>query len=250
MSRILIVEDEPIIRRFLAEELADTGHLVITASNGAQALDYVRTQPTDIVLLDLLLPVMDGLQFLRERANQPQLQRVPVVVLSAAGIEALRLASKLHATAVLAKPLDLDVLSEVIDHVLGTARPAEPAPADADRRPIGTCPICGRTAYAETGDALGVSESVELLHAARRAHIRSHAAAEIARAPLWRRIRAMPGGRRILSRWVDQELHEDWGDQDRRGVHAIDAVLDSPALHRLWQDAVRCGWPACRHASD
>lgn len=251
MSRILIVEDEPIIRRFLAEELADTGHLVTTASNGAQALDYVRTQPTDIVLLDLLLPVMDGLQFLRERLSQPQLARVPVVVLSAAGIDALRLAAKLHATAVLAKPLDLDVLAEVIEHVLSDAgKRRESTPAEAGRRPIGTCPVCGLTAYVQADDVFGAIESVDILHAARRAHIRSHTAAELGRASIWRRVRALAGGRCVLARWAEQELYQDWGDQDRRGVHAIDSVLDAPALHRLWHDTVRCTWPACRHAGD
>jgi hypothetical protein len=56
-----------------------------------------------------------------------------------------------------------------------------------------------------------------------------------------------PGGRGRLASWYCYDLARDWGDQDRRGVHSIDAALDSPALHRLWQDALRCAWPDCRH---
>src|SRR5438128_203914 len=113
MSRILVVDDEPIIRMLVVESLADAGYLVTTASNGAEALDRALEQPADMVLLDLLMPDMDGLSFLRERQSHPHLARVPVIVLTAAGMDSLREASQLRATAVLAKPLNLDVLSAV-----------------------------------------------------------------------------------------------------------------------------------------
>jgi len=124
VSRILIVDDEPIIRRFLADGLEDVGYQVTTARNGAEALIRAREQHSDIVLLDLLMPVMDGVTFLRQRQAFPPLARVPVVVLSAAGIDALRIANKLRATAVLAKPVDLEALSTVIEHVLCQWTPA------------------------------------------------------------------------------------------------------------------------------
>jgi hypothetical protein len=56
-----------------------------------------------------------------------------------------------------------------------------------------------------------------------------------------------PEGRRTLATWFYHELRKDWGDQDRRAVHSIDAVLDSPAVHRLWHEALTCGLPGCRH---
>src|SRR5215208_4497205 len=92
-SRILVVEDEAIIRAFLADGLTDAGYEVETAENGADALDRLEAYAPDVVLLDLLMPVMDGWAFLRERQDDPRLSTVPVVVLSAAGMEPLRRAS-------------------------------------------------------------------------------------------------------------------------------------------------------------
>src|SRR5687768_9083029 len=110
-STVLVVEDEPIIRCCLEEGLTDAGFDVITAHNGAVALDRARKHNPDAMLLDMLMPVMDGLGFLRARQQHPQLAALPVVVLTAGGMDALRDAVALRATAALAKPVDLDVLS-------------------------------------------------------------------------------------------------------------------------------------------
>jgi CheY-like chemotaxis protein len=247
MSRILVVDDEPLIRAFLAEELAETGYHVATATNGAEALACVQADPTDLVLLDLLMPLMDGLEFLSERAAHPRLAKIPVVVLSAAGIDGLRDAQQLHATAVLGKPVDLDVLAHVIEHVLEQWRPVSPAVA-TPRRSIGTCPICGVTVYAAVDDGLATTSQLAAIRAARRAHVRTHSDADILQAPLHRKFFELPAGdRRILARWIYHELRQNWGDQDRRGVHSIASVLDAPAIHRLWHDAVRCSFAGCRH---
>jgi CheY-like chemotaxis protein len=245
MSRILVVDDESIIRMLLADALTDAGYLVATASNGAEALDRAIGQRSDAVLLDLLMPVMDGFAFLRERMLQPDLARVPVVVLSAAGIEGLRQAARLRATAVLGKPLDLDVVSAVVEHVLRqwtTSLRIEPR-----GRPIGTCPICDTTAYADIAD-VGHTDRFEAIRTARIQHVLNHSAAEIADVPIRKRLLQLPlDGRRRLASWFYRELRQDWGDLDRRGVHSIDQALDSPALHRLWHEAVLCGAPNCRH---
>jgi hypothetical protein len=173
---------------------------------------------------------------------------VPVIVLTAAGIESLREASQLRATAVLAKPLNLDVLSAVIEHVLRDWS-REPPDAQQTGRPIGVCPICGVTVYLDTHE-LRQAERMDAVHATRVRHVLSHSAAEIASVPLRKRLLQLPvEGRGTLASWFYNELRRDWGDQDRRGVHSVDAALDSPALHRLWQDATRCVWPECRHVS-
>lgn len=62
-GRVLVVDDESIIRNFLAEGLTDAGYQVITAHDGAEALDCVQLYRPDAVLLDLLMPVVDGWAF-------------------------------------------------------------------------------------------------------------------------------------------------------------------------------------------
>ena len=64
MLRILVVEDDPIIRTTLAEALEDIGYLVETASNGAEALAKVREDGFAAILLDLMMPIMSGWEFL------------------------------------------------------------------------------------------------------------------------------------------------------------------------------------------
>ena len=239
MSRILVVDDEPSILTFLVEGLTDAGYTVATAGNGAEALDRAREHRSDAVLLDLLMPVMDGLSFLRERQTQPDLARVPVVVLSAADMDMLSAATRLRATAVLFKPLELDVLAGVLEHVL--RRPP---------RPVGTCPICGFTAMAELDPTAPLARRLYAVRASRRAHILSHSPEEVVRMPLRQRLLQLPADKRdILMDWLYQDLRQDWGDQDRRGVHSVQEVFGSAAVHRFWHDAMRCSYPGCRHGA-
>jgi CheY-like chemotaxis protein len=271
-GRVLVVDDESIIRNFLAEGLTDVGYQVLIARDGAEALYSVYRFQPDAVLLDLLMPGVDGFAFLRERRVQPALAAVPVVVFSAAGREGLHDASALRASAVLPKPLNLDVLATVLEHVLSDARKyrvdARSSAAAGDGlstcltsddglppgggvsagRQVGTCPICAIALYAEIDDALTVPERIRAIHAVRRRHVLTHTAGEIARVPLRTRLLQMPiGQRRILADWVYRELRHQWGDADRLGVHSVDEALDSVAMHRLWQDAIRCAYPTCSH---
>ncbi len=249
-NRVLIVDDEPIIRRFLEDGLTDAGFKVITAHNGAVALDRLQEHRPDAVLLDLLMPVMDGLAFLRARQHEPHLAAVPVVVLSAGGLPTLRDAVALRATAALAKPVDLDVLSAVLDHVLRDfgRQPVESLGGEAQREAVGSCPICGRTAFARLDSTITRADRLAEIYAARRAHVMSHTAADLAHEPLRSRLLQLPlDRRRILADWMYHELRQEWGDLDRRGVYSIEEALHTPALHRLWHDAASCFAPNCRH---
>jgi CheY-like chemotaxis protein len=82
---ILIVDDDPEIRSTIGELLIDEGYAVAEAENGADALAALRKMPAApcLVLLDLMMPVMNGFDVLREIAADPRLVDVPVVVLSA-----------------------------------------------------------------------------------------------------------------------------------------------------------------------
>jgi two-component system OmpR family response regulator len=247
LSRILVVDDEPIIRMLLVESLADAGYIVTGARNGAEALDRALESPSDIVLLDLLMPGADGFTFLRQRQSHPDLLKVPVVVLSAAGINFLRQASQLRATAVLSKPVDLDVLAAVIEHVLREWR-RETAPAERTGRPIGRCPVCGDFVHRQIADDGSAADRMQAIHQARLAHVLSHVASDIAAVPLRKRLLQLPlEGRSTLAKWLYYELRRDWGDLDSRGVHSIESVLGSAKLHRFWHEATRCSWGGCRH---
>jgi signal transduction histidine kinase/CheY-like chemotaxis protein len=82
---VLIVDDEPEALRLFWRMLssADAGYRVLAASSGRQALDILRREHADVVLLDLVMPDMDGFQFLAEKTEDPALRDTPVVVVSA-----------------------------------------------------------------------------------------------------------------------------------------------------------------------
>jgi DNA-binding response OmpR family regulator len=107
--RILIVEDEPRIRAFVARGLAAEGFAVDECGDGRAALECVLHTPYDLVVLDLLLPRLDGLSFLRElQRRRPEL---PVLILSARADLPTKLRGfELGARDYLAKPFSLDEL--------------------------------------------------------------------------------------------------------------------------------------------
>ncbi|MCL4078251.1 response regulator [Coriobacteriia bacterium Es71-Z0120] len=82
-GKILVVDDEPNIQKLLTVALTNRGHEVVVASNGVEALAMVETEKPDLVVLDVMMPKMDGHQVrdeIRRRGNQ-----VPILFLSAAG---------------------------------------------------------------------------------------------------------------------------------------------------------------------
>jgi DNA-binding response OmpR family regulator len=120
--KILIVEDEQALRDTIVTALRMSGHMVVSAENGLDALDRVREEPPDLVVLDLQLPEMDGWEFLSHFRAQPSNRDVPVIVMSAAHRVVV---DDLDAQAFFAKPFDLDELIDVIEELS-----AVPAHAD------------------------------------------------------------------------------------------------------------------------
>jgi CheY-like chemotaxis protein len=84
-KHILVVDDDIDIRDAIRVVLQGHGYQVAAAANGRDALDYLhRAEPPDLVLLDLIMPVMDGWQFRKEQKRDPALAAIPVVVISSA----------------------------------------------------------------------------------------------------------------------------------------------------------------------
>jgi len=118
-NKILIVEDDHDIRWALRELLADEGYAVALARHGQEALDAVtRTRPS-LILLDLMLPVMDGWTFIAKCRSNPRCREIPIVVLSAAyglQVQAKRLRDAgVHA--VIPKPFDVHALLGTLQRV-------------------------------------------------------------------------------------------------------------------------------------
>ena len=83
---ILVVDDDAEIRESLSDLLSDEGHLVRAAANGKEALELLRQTPAPcMILLDLMMPVMNGWQFVTEAAGDPALATIPVWIITAAG---------------------------------------------------------------------------------------------------------------------------------------------------------------------
>jgi CheY-like chemotaxis protein len=111
---ILIVDDDLDIRELLAEALQDLGFAAVTAANGLEAAKLIRSMriPPSLILLDLMMPVMDGYEFLQERSKDPLLAAVPVAIITAGrGVDPDRLGS----TTIIPKPIDLPFLVDVIE---------------------------------------------------------------------------------------------------------------------------------------
>ncbi|UCF60053.1 MAG: SpoIIE family protein phosphatase [Anaerolineaceae bacterium] len=83
LPRILIVDDEPLNIDYLEQELEDLDYEVFSARNGKEALELVESQLPDMILLDIMMPIMDGFEVLAQLKSEKQWRDIPVVVISA-----------------------------------------------------------------------------------------------------------------------------------------------------------------------
>jgi CheY-like chemotaxis protein len=116
---ILVVEDNADVRDMMAVTLELEGHRVVTASNGREALYLLHhgVEPC-MILLDLMMPVMNGWEFQEAVEREPELRDIPIVVVSATGPEM----NPTHAAAVLPKPIDVDRLLDVVEDLCDGVR--------------------------------------------------------------------------------------------------------------------------------
>jgi CheY-like chemotaxis protein len=117
VSSILVVDDDPAIRALLSEVLGDEGYKVVSVANGQEALYHLHHNGglPQLILLDLMMPTMNGWAFLSHQQQDAKLAGIPVVVMSAgANVQQQPLA---YAPAsVLPKPVDVDLLLATVEH--------------------------------------------------------------------------------------------------------------------------------------
>ena len=127
MARILVVEDEEDILQILAYNLGQAGHEVITADRGAAALNLVQERRPELVLLDLMLPDISGLEICRHLKSDPALREIPVIMLTARSEEIDRVVGfELGADDYVVKPFSVRELILRVQAVLRRSRAALP----------------------------------------------------------------------------------------------------------------------------
>jgi CheY-like chemotaxis protein len=110
---VLVVEDHESTREAFALILTQVGYRVTTAGNGRLALESLRGERPCVIVLDLMMPVMDGWQFRAEQRRDQRLADIPVIVCSAAG-EVQSRAALLDAAGYLSKPIDVAALIDAV----------------------------------------------------------------------------------------------------------------------------------------
>ena len=112
MPPVLLVDDDAAVRRTIARFLEFEGFVVVEAGNGLEALTYLRTGGgASVIVLDLRMPVMDGWAFRREQRLDPQLEHIPVVIMSGADVDRF---PELDAAAAFEKPVMMAQVAGVI----------------------------------------------------------------------------------------------------------------------------------------
>jgi two-component system response regulator RpaA len=126
LARILVIDDEPMIRTLLRHELEPLGHEVILAEEGIRGVALAKRQRPDLVILDLMMPILDGHAVMEMLQRDEKTARIPVIVLTAVTLEAVRRQCLGEgATCVLTKPFDAEQLSKVIGEALEESRSVE-----------------------------------------------------------------------------------------------------------------------------
>src|SRR6266404_698696 len=136
MATILVVDDRPVNREFFATLLGYKGHRVLEAGDGAEALELVRADRPHLVISDILMPTMDGYEFVRRLRAEPDTADIPVVFSTAHYLdrEARSLAEACGVMYTITKPAEPEAVLRTVDAALGIVpSPAPSPPEEFDR---------------------------------------------------------------------------------------------------------------------
>ena len=125
MARVLVLDDEDEVRTVLMRALQRAGHEALGAADGLEGIRVARTQPIDLVVTDLVMPEVDGLEFMRQLGHlRPGM---PVIAISGGGVwdarSLLAVAGTLGAIRTMSKPFELAEFLSLVNEVLATRMP-------------------------------------------------------------------------------------------------------------------------------
>ena len=123
MAKLLVVEDNEINRDMMVRRLQRRGYTIVSAVDGQQAIDMTRSENPDLILMDMSLPVVDGWEATRQIKNDPCINRIPVIGLTAHAMvgdrdKALNAGCDDYAT----KPVEFEKLVELINRLIGAVQ--------------------------------------------------------------------------------------------------------------------------------
>jgi CheY-like chemotaxis protein len=120
-QRILVVEDEKDIILVLRMALEKEGYVISEANDGIEALERVQAEKPDLILLDIMMPKLDGYTVNVRLKDNPETAKIPVIIITGRGQvqEMLKLREELKSTAYLEKPFTVAMLLEKIKELLG-----------------------------------------------------------------------------------------------------------------------------------
>lgn len=131
-GQLLLVDDEPGLRQAVQAYLEDEGFTVHAASNAREGLEMLQRISPDLVISDVMMPQVDGFQFLQQLREDPRFQALPVVFLTARGMTTDRIQGyQAGVDAYISKPFDPDELVAIVSNIL-KRRSAEKAPIDGE----------------------------------------------------------------------------------------------------------------------
>ena len=115
--KVLVADDEPALRKLLKTNMELEGYETLEASNGAEVLECVERDNPDIILLDIMMPVMDGWEVMTALASNPEYEQKVILVSAKASDDAQLQGWELGADEYITKPFDLDSLLERVREV-------------------------------------------------------------------------------------------------------------------------------------
>lgn len=120
-KKILVIDDEADLRKMVVARLEKAGYHVIPAVDGKTGLEKMRTENPDVVLLDLMMPGVDGYEVCRQKAGDPELKKIPVILFTAimSSKPLNEIAQELGADDYMAKPFDARKLTEKVRNLIG-----------------------------------------------------------------------------------------------------------------------------------